>query len=1105
MNANNEKYLNELKEKYSEEYGILEFSKIKINLDTKDVEIPNILTTTEFIKQYNLTFFNESKIKNNYIILKHFINYSYLGPLTKKETDINLLAFYIGINKNPFKIIFDLLYSKFKSIELIAVSNIFINKKFLNITFNLIKKYSRNNYMYFDKSDKYFLDKDSDIVSIFEKAIAKNKFLEYECYEKTIKEILTNIKNKNLSHSPIDEEDINENDKFQNKIETKIDVDLFELIFGKENASKVKKNIDDFLDIFTMEGSFNPDIPFLKKMKDKYGKYIDAMLNELGQYDKCRIVKTILFLQAYLTKDYNGYYPSQRMYNITNVDTRWATGTEETYDPSFYGKSKAAKAFSTYYAFMNGERNPYYQIINNNRYDYMDEEALKMHKFFRENLNSSLMYDLLYEQKIVGGKSLYEIISSISEVLDILESPIIGSTGNLLSEIIGLVTSMLNSITQILDFSLSMTAKMFFYIKFIPIGENKFSVSDIYNYLIFLKLILENAQGKQIISNISREEFVSYAYQVLGIRENDIKKIAYCTYDYEMNDKSGLNLYIEKLAKNKYGEPYTARTDLKILYATIQFALMKQVYISGHEEIYKNFDFSNIRNIRKLLNSLEPIEKYYIFKIHYADFYKLEKINTNSIEDIYKFESELRNINTAYNTKSISFYKSFIDIENFANKNHSSMADEYEFRYFIKNTFYNNFLNTELKEYEQKVKANKRNIDKIIFSVNNISDFDDFLMRFLPSIIEVLKLLNIEVDTIDELVKFLDMICYFISDLMFRNLFVKIKFELLDQIKFFEKNIFNEFADNKYIFRLNLNGDSINKRLKKILDEMDYLVLYGSDYRECFKDVYTNIEDENYYLDVDGQHKEKIKIHYYDKNKEYIKTEEGYVESDIESDKNKVIDITNIKEIINKEKNKKLVYENEEIYIVSPDGEKVKIVYKNDKNDSSTIIKTKPNEEAKGENSGVNKPNKITTPIVTENEYDILIQIRDFISNIKNKDAILIINKINEVNKLIEKEQNKKLPNNNIIKKLEENKAKLTEELYYVKNKNNVYVSNMNISQSKNNNSEITGSDFQITISDNYNGVDTAIEKKELLEEVQNVVYENNIPLTNFEIIQLLK
>ena len=112
---------------------------------------------------------------------------------------------------------------------------------------------------------------------------------------------------------------------------------------------------------------------------------------------------------------------------------------------------------------------------------------------------------------------------------------------------------------------------------------------------------------------------------------------------------------------------------------------------------------------------------------------------------------------------------------------------------------------------------------------------------------------------------------------------------------------------------------------------------------------------------------------------------------------------------------------------------------------------------------------------------------------------------MNKIQKEIEQEQTKKMPNNNVIKNLNEIYSKLTEELDYPKTKNNVYVSNSSI-LNKNINNEFTGSDYKsITISNNYEGFSTAIEKKELLEEIENVVYENNMPLTNYEIIQLLK
>lgn len=1089
MNHNNIKYFEEIESKFSKEYGILSLANIENEFDITDSTFQNnYYTYTKIIEKYNLTFIKTLKIKEPQKVLQHFLNYSFYKKINKTDFEIYLFSFYIGTNENPNKTLFDILYSKLNSIEFISLSNILTKSLFFQITHNIILKIHKKYIFNLDITENYFKDKKNTVVNELSKIINNKDFERYDIFEETIKKFIIKFKLFNLSYT-YETKNKNENDKFYDQEYEKIDINLLEILFGKDNSSQIKEGIDSFLNNFSIEELLNPEIYIYNKISEKYSNYFN---NIKVIPDKCKVIKTILFVHAYLSRNNKDYYPSQRMKNITTTDSRWATGTELTEEPSFYGKLDFAKAFSVYYSFMNGNRNPYYQIINNNKYDYMDEESLKIHKYFRENLNSKLLYDILYKKEVIAGKSIYETLSTISEVIDILESPIIYDNKGLLSNIIGMVTSILNSVSQILDFSLSFAVKSFFYVKFIPIGnENKYSISDLYNYIIFLKLILECAQGENIISNISREKFVSYAYQTLGVREKDIKKIGYCAYDYEMNDKTGLNLYADKLSKNIYGDQFNARTDLKLFYSMLQFAIMKQVYSSKNDNIYINFDFSDIGAIRKMINSLNSLEKYYVFKIYYLNFNKLKDLNVYIIDDIYNFEKNIGNIDSIYNQRNISFYEKFLEIEKIANENNTSLSDEYEYKFFLENINYNSYLNTCIKEYNKKVLENKKNIDKLIFEVNDLTDLDDFFMRFLPSILEVLKLLNIKCDTIDSIINFLDMICYFISDLLFRNIFLKLKFELNDKIKKFEDNMFSKFSSGNYIFTLDIGGESISKRIKSILKEIDDMVLNGKDLRDCFTDVYTNIEDEDYYKFVDGDFEEKINIIYYDKNKNPIKINDS-------SNEIKTLDISKVFDTIkNDSENKKLIYENNEIYIEYPNGDKIKIVYEQDEKTQSSITTT----------IDENEETVISKSIVTDTEYETLIEIRDFISNIKNNEIVNIVNKINKIKEEIEKEQQKKIPNNNIIKNLQENYAKLTEELYYAKNKNNVYLSDSVIQNENNITPSFTGSDYKnnIVISSNYNGISTAIEKKELLEEIEQVVFDNNLPLTNYEIIQLLK
>ena len=96
---------------------------------------------------------------------------------------------------------------------------------------------------------------------------------------------------------------------------------------------------------------------------------------------------------------------------------------------------------------------------------------------------------------------------------------------------------------------------------------------------------------------------------------------------------------------------------------------------------------------------------------------------------------------------------------------------------------------------------------------------------------------------------------------------------------------------------------------------------------------------------------------------------------------------------------------------------RIKIVYEQDKNEPSLIVRTENNNISiiKNENDSINNSNNIindnivSKPIITENEYDTLIQIRDFINNIQNNEIVNIVNKMNKIQKEIEQEQTKSL------------------------------------------------------------------------------------------------
>ncbi|MGL5713722.1 MAG: hypothetical protein ACRCX2_11935, partial [Paraclostridium sp.] len=309
---------------------------------------------------------------------------------------------------------------------------------------------------------------------------------------------------------------------------------------------------------------FNPEFTTLNKINEKYKSFVNSIvLNE----QNCSIYKTLAYLAIFLGREKIECAPTEYMKKMINRDTRWATGSEVTQEPSFYGDSDIWKLIYGYAPFMRGEANPFREIIENRQVDDMDRQALLMHKWFNENGLSDLVYNLIYEKDLVGGQSLYEILGTAKDLIKLLEEPIVCSSAldNLTAAIKGIVSGMINTFVSTIDFSLATVARELFYKKFIPTGkpDGKISIAELHDYLAFISAILKQYENGAPTSVIDKESFVNKIYASISSGAYAFEASAYGAFDSKMNSKNGIDIYEPHLEKVDVDEVFCLSRHVK--------------------------------------------------------------------------------------------------------------------------------------------------------------------------------------------------------------------------------------------------------------------------------------------------------------------------------------------------------------------------------------------------------------------------------------------------------------------------------------------------------------------------------------------------------------
>lgn len=1040
-------------------------------------------TTDPMEEYYRKTFkFNCSNIQTKYFF-KHLNAYfNIFNNLSIDEKEKQIIASMLAFNKNPLN---DLCYYLDSILGTIKLSKVL----------SLLKDYNFSNFIVNQKIDITNNENVSFDISI----VSQKEDVSATSFSK-IKDIIKNnlLNNKGYVYSSLELNNILSKiaDYYDEKNKSNKDYEILNNIQTNSNAEISKTKVNYFEKLTnnikipeSLEKRFSGVEEYLSKMHDKYQSILDSL-----EFDSqnCRYIRTLVYTLAYISRNRDNV-GAKHMRNITNVDVGWAVGNENDKNPSFYGNSEIAKAFAAYYAFMNVKENPYIELINNSYVSEMDENAIMLHGYIANNGFFSLLSD---GQDMV--KDIHKTLKTIRGIITLLDTPITFG-GDLLGWIKGLVASIANSAATIIDLSLAELSRSLFFIPVIPIGNQKYSLSDLYNHINFIRLICENADDLDL-GTIDKKKFIAEAFDYLGIDNKSISKIGYCAYDEELNSKAPMFVNISAMFKNQNGTLFTAKEDLKLFYSLVQFAMQKHVYSTGDEQYIENFNYSSKHLISNSLQNLEPLEIFYIFDLYGINFYTLKTaLKGIDNEKALTFVSKLRNITLNYDHNSVTFYEDY-------NKMDKSILYEKMLGYNFKNSGYQNLISTLNDYYFKVIIYNRKQLTYAIFAANGISEIDDFFMRFIPSIIELGKTLGLEIKTFKQIADLLNSFCSLITDVLFKNLYLNIRINLSEIIKRYTDDMFKKIDDklgflkgDEYTIDLDLGNNRFVRMLDKIIYSLENGIPIDLELaQKCFKsfgsglgfggngslsdgtfgdpegdyDIGTRYPinpDDNGILGKPDKWEEDLNLRYEDEELDQIIFPDNSYEGNYEEGRDNFEDLPD-------SDGDKIIYENGKIVIEHPDGDRVVIVYPEDGHHSFT------------ENSSQKLP---------KDEFDKIIHIRDFIENVKDKELVHIQNLIKQEENRLENELNKKLPNYGNIQDINKNIQDLTEELESVKNKNRTIYSESIVLKTFSSKQNGNGSD--------YSYLNEFFNKSDILDEVEEIVIENDSPLTNYQITELLK
>ena len=891
---------------------------------------------------------------------------------------------------------------------------------------------------------------------------------------------------------------------------------------AKYYSEQINPEIIKFWTQFNKDNFFNPVNKYLDEKLKSYNKYIETLRFDSND---CRMIKTILYWLTYLGA--GNSYAKEHMNNIKNAKSNWAIGTEKSNNPSFYGNSKFAKALSSYYSFITAEQNPYKKIINNKEHQNMDKNAIALHRLFGKIGLEAL--------NINGVIDNIGILKDIATIIDELDKKLIVNV-NLGSYIKGFISSIVNSVVQLLDFSITNTFQQLFFLKLLPINGKKISISDLYNYLNFIRFLIENIDNTEKLNSYNKDFLINESLNKLGVNIAQFREIGFGAYDKKLNSTSGIVFFIDKLQKSyKNNKTYfTVFEDLPILYTLIEFALEKKAF-NGDYYAKKNIIFGSQDEVNALLTSLTIEEVCFVLKKFDIDLFNENKY-------YYIDKKFIQKINNSINTNILRSLLEGTELyKEYKETNFYNLKEESQNTAFLK--YYSRFIDIQLNEYYSVMEFNKKAITETTYEDQDLGDFDDFLTRFLPSIFEIAKLFGAEKATKEELLSLINMLMNFITSIMFEKVLIQLREQINNTISHVQEEFFKAIdkkteklrhLDTQVEIDLGLGQIPLIKSMLKTINFIDEFIekipksiipcFVNGDYEEAEKILIErkrkyegnlpefrndeNIEQEKNNQDNDdieyNKSKQEIIYHYLDGNQKKVIFNEKERNNILNKINNKYNDYktekTITETIISKQEDVplKIVYKNGKVELIFKSGKREIILNNNEKK-----IRTLGEKE---HYLNIKPIDKEIEKILSKDSVQRIKEIKNFLDRINNLEYYSTLKEIKNLKKQLNNEINKPLANNNEVKKIRENIKNLTFKLENVKKNSILNTINKNeeieLINFKNNN--------EININkDMYRNLDEFFNKKiEVLKEVDNMLSDTKNKetyLTTYQITQLLK
>ncbi|MGL5715871.1 MAG: hypothetical protein ACRCX2_22830, partial [Paraclostridium sp.] len=522
-------------------------------------------------------------------------------------------------------------------------------------------------------------------------------------------------------------------------------------------------------------------------------------------------------------------------------------------------------------------------------------------------------------------------------------------------------------------------------------------------------------------------------------------------------------------------------------------------------------NYGNQHSVNSLIKKLTKPEIFFVLKTFGVNFLTMDKeFDKYTLKEIMEFDDALRDaqLYNDMNYNSSGFYDSYVVYD----KTVLSLEMRQE---FFESSNYDKFINKGLSHFFAIVTKNKNNISKAILDSNNVSDVDDFLIRFLPSFNEIARTLGLNTGTIGHLIKAIDYICEFITTILFKKLYMDIKGYINDYVKAITDDLFtaiDEVGDklgmsNGLVIKFEFGGRFISGKLESLMKVLDNFTLTSALLDKCFTDPNLDSVDLDAIIDNDFGFGDNTLESSFGKDEDFninVDNDYGYNEDSYgkkpiptppeEEDLKIKIEVEDkgfVEKVIEgtvgkKDPPKYITFEKGDITITTENNKKIVIVSKDDKKDNSFTITQ-------------DTYDKIESEIVSKDEIGQLIEIRDFVNNITNKVIIDIQDELNKTKNKIQAELDKAKPDNSKLKDLTKKEQDLVKELDSAKNKAGIKTNSITATNP-------TIVDEQDVVLHDYSNGDLNLNKlSAILGDLEEFTKNSKIPLTTAQIMELLK